>query len=487
MAAAIRLAAAGHGVTLIERNPVLGGKLASRTVDGFTFDTGPSLLTLPEVFDDLLAVAGTSLAGVVDLVRLDPICRYRWPGGSGFDHRSGMDGAAAEVERMSPGQGEAFRRYLAHGRQVWEVARRTFFAGPVESPVKLARRMDSPADLWRIDPLRSLDARARSLFDDPRLRQWAGRYATYSGSSPYAAPATLACIPWVEQSSGAWYVAGGLAGLARALATVAVGLGVEVRTGVEVEAVRSGVEAVRGVRLAGGETLDADVVVANVDATHLYADLLPDRAALRRVLRAPVSSSGFALLLGVDGHTEGLAHHNIAFSADQAAEFGAIFDHGRAPADPTVYVCASSVTDPTTAPAGGENWFVLVNVPPASAVDWDTEADRYRDHLLDVLAGHGWDLAGRLRCVEVITPVDIARRYRAWQGSIYGTSSNGRRSAFLRPANRGPRRGLYLVGGSSHPGGGLPLVALSGAIVAAMVEADSTSLARFDARPVRPS
>jgi phytoene desaturase len=487
MAAAIRLAAAGHDVALVERNEVLGGKLAGRTVDGFAFDTGPSLLTLPEVFDDLLAVAGTSLAEVVDLVRLDPICRYRWPDGSGFDHRAGMEGAVAEVERMAPGQGEAFRRYLQHGRQVWEVARRTFFAGPLESPIELARRMRSPADLWRIDALRCLDARARSVFDDPRLWQWAGRYATYSGSSPYAAPATLACIPWVEQSSGAWYVAGGLASLAGALAKVAVELGVEVRTGVDVEAVRSGTEAVRGVRLAGGETLDADVVVANVDATHLYADLLPDRKALRRVLRAPVSSSGFALLLGVEGRTEGLAHHNIAFSGDEATEFGAIFDHGRAPADPTAYVCASSVSDPTQAPAGAENWFVLVNVPSASAVDWDTEADRYRDHLLEVLAGRGWDLAGRLRSVEAITPLDIARRYRAWQGSIYGTSSNGRRSAFLRPANRGPRRGLYLVGGSSHPGGGLPLVALSGAIVAAMVEADtSASLARF-ARSVRPS
>jgi phytoene desaturase len=472
MAAALRLRGAGHDVALFERNPVLGGKLAARTVDGFTFDTGPSLLTLPEVFDDLLATAGTSLAEVADPVRLDPICRYRWPDDSGFDHRAELAGAAAEVDRLAPGQGSPFEDWMGQGRRVWEISRRTFLAGPMESPADLVRRMRSPSDLWGVDPLRTLDARARAHFADARMVQWAGRYATYSGSSPYAAPATLACIPWIEQSSGAWYLRGGLASLVDALAGVLAGAGVEVRAGVEVDAIRADATAVRGLRLAGGEAVDADVVVANVDATHLYADLLPDQRALRRVLRAPVSSSGFALLACVDGRTEGLAHHNISFSADERAEFADIFDRQRPPLDPTLYVCASAVTDPSQAPEGCENWFVLVNVPPASAVDWDTEAGPYRDHLLAVMARRGWDLAGRLRSVETITPDDIARRYRSWQGAIYGTSSNGRRAAFLRPANRGPRRGLYLVGGSSHPGGGLPLVAMSGAIVAAMVDAD---------------
>ena len=472
MAAALRLRAAGHDVVVVERNDVLGGKLAHRSIDGFTFDTGPSLLTLPEVFDDLLAVAGTSLAEVVDLTRLDPICRYRWADGSGFDHRASLADAAAEVERMSPGSGLGFRAHLDHGRRVWEVSQRTFLAGPMDSPTDLVRRMRGPSDLWAIDPLRSLDARARSFLTDPRLVQWAGRYATYSGSSPFTAPATLACIPWIEQSSGAWYVRGGLADLARALGEVLTAAGVDVRTATEVEALRGDATAVRGVRLAGGETLAADVVVANVDATHLYADLLPDQRALRRVLRAPASSSGFALLVGVEGRTDGLSHHNIAFSSDEAGEFAAIFDRRQPPVDPTLYVCASSVTDPSQAPEGCENWFVLVNVPPSSAVDWEAEAEPYRDHLLERLAAHGWDLAGRLRFVEVITPLDIAERFRAWQGSIYGTSSNGRRAAFLRPSNRGPRQGLYLVGGSSHPGGGLPLVATSGAIVARMVEAD---------------
>jgi phytoene dehydrogenase-like protein len=205
--------------------------------------------------------------------------------------------------------------------------------------------------------------------------------------------------------------------------------------------------------------------VANVDADHLYADLLPDHRALRRARRAPPSSSGFALLLGIEGCT-GLGHHTVFFSSPPGYE--AELAAPSVPREPTVYVANASATDATVAPPGGESLFAMVTVPAGAAADWDA----YRDHVLDVLAGRGLDLAGRVRTVDVVTPEDIAERYRARGGAIYGTSSSGRRAAFLRPGNRGPRRGLYLVGGSSHPGGGLPLVARSGAIVARMVEAD---------------
>jgi phytoene dehydrogenase-like protein len=167
-----------------------------------------------------------------------------------------------------------------------------------------------------------------------------------------------------------------------------------------------------------------------------------------------------------------LAHHNVCFSADYAAEQADIFTLDRPPADPTVYVCCSAVTDPGQAPAGDENWFVLVNVPSGRTGRWEAEAGRYRDHVLEVLARRGLDLAGRLAFTETLTPADIQARWRADGGAIYGTSSNSRRAAFMRPANRGPRRGLYLAGGSSHPGGGLPLVAMSGAIVAGLVAED---------------
>ncbi len=467
LAAAIRIGAAGHDVTVLDRLDRAGGKLAEHHADGFTWETGPSLLTVPEVFAELAAVAGRDLDDLVTLRRLDPICRYRFPDGSGFDHRADPADAIREIETFSPGQGEAWRAFMERARTIWDVSQRSFLAGAMASPLDLASRSGRPRDLLDIDPFRTLHGRASATFDDERLVRYADRYATYSGSSPYRAPATLACIAHVEQDLGAWYVDGGLGRLADALVELAAGVGVDIRTGTDVASIIQEGERVAGVRTADGERIAADAVVANVDALHLYGDLLPGTRGLRRARAAPRSSSGFVLLLGVRGATEGLAHHNISFSADYQAEFAALFDDGPPPLDPTVYVCASSVTDPTQAPEGHENWFVLVNAPTGAG-----DMPGYGDHLLDVLAARGWDLAGRIVYREQITPADIEARYRAPGGSIYGTSSNGPLAAFLRPGNRGPLDRLYLCGGSSHPGGGLPLVALSGRNAADLCLAD---------------
>ena len=357
---------------------------------------------------------------------------------------------------------------MAHGERIWAVSEHTFLAGPMSGPLDLVRRMRSPRDLTTIDPLRTLDAVARRTFADPRLVQWAGRYATYSGSSPYRAPATLACIPAVEARYGVWHPAGGMGALRDALVRVAARTGVELAPGCEVERIDASGDRVRAVVTTDGTEHRADVVVANVDAEHLYRDLLPDTGALSRTRRAGRSLSGFVVLAGVRGTTAGQAHHTVWFPDDQAHEFRQLVDEG-VPADrPTIYACVPSVSDPTQAPSGHESWFLLVNAPAGATVD----RTAYQEHLFDLLAGYGTDLRDRLCFTETITPADLADRYRAPGGAIYGTSSNGRRAAFLRPANRGPRRGLYLVGGSSHPGGGLPLVTISGRIVADLIRQD---------------
>ena len=468
LATALRLRAAGHAVRVLERRATLGGKLDVRVRDGFTFDTGPSLLTLPDVLGELFRVAGTRLADEVDVTRMDPQIRYRWPDGTGFDACDDPETTRGAIEAFSPGGGDAHRRLITHGERIWAVSQRTFLAGPMSGPLDLLRRMRSPRDLATIDPLRTLDAVARRAFSDPRLVQWAGRYATYSGSSPYRAPATLACIPAVEARHGVWYPAGGMGALRDALVRVADRTGVELATGCEVERVDASGDRVRGVVTAGGTWHPADVVVADVDAEHLYRDLLPDTAALDRTRRAGRSLSGFVVLAGVRGTTPGQAHHTVWFPADQSREFRQLVDEGTVADDPTIYACVPSVSDPTQAPPGHESWFLLVNAPAGAAVD----RAAYQARLLDLLAGHGTDLRDRLCFTETITPDDLADRYRAPGGAIYGTSSNGRRAAFLRPANRGPRRGLYLVGGSSHPGGGLPLVTISARIVADLIDRD---------------
>ena len=468
LTAAIRLRTLGHHVTVFERRDTVGGKLAIHEHDGYVFDIGPSLVTLPHVFDEVFRTAGTSLDEQVDLVRLDPQFAYHWTDGASLIVPDGDDDTASAFDEFAPGAGAQWRAFDERGRRIWDVADRTFFAGPMSNPWSLAKRMRSPFDLTAIDPMRTLQRSAESFFDDPRLVQWAGRYATYSGSSPYAVPATLACIPHIEARFGCWYPMGGLDALRSAFERVARDIGVEIHTGTDVAAIvapDSG--AVTGVRLIDGTFEPADVVVANTDAEHLYADLLPDVGALKRVRRAKRSTSGFVLCLGVRGLTPRLRHHNVWFSDSYRAEYDQL-DAGDLADDPTIYACVSSVTDPSQAPDGCENWFLLVNTPP----DLEIDADTYGDLVLDRLAERGVDVRPRIEHRHTMTPIDIERRYRSPGGAIYGTSSNGKRAAFVRPANRGARPGLYLVGGSSHPGGGLPLVTTSAKIVTEMITED---------------
>ncbi|MEO5679079.1 MAG: FAD-dependent oxidoreductase, partial [Acidimicrobiales bacterium] len=342
LAAAVRLAAAGHEVRLFERSARVGGKLGSRTAAGFRWETGPSVLTLPAVFDDLFALAGTSLAEACRPVRLARSCRYHFADGSSFSTWDDAAATRAAVEGLSPGSGPAWDRWGRRAARVWATAERTFFAGPIEDPRALLGRMRSPLDLLAIDPLPTLHQRAARTFTDPRLVQWADRYATYAGSDPWRVPATLGCIPHIEQAFGCWALLGGLATLAEALAAAATSLGASVTTGAEVTAITTdgGRGRVTGVRLATGETVAADVVVADVDAAHLYADLLPDEGGRRRVRAAGRSTSGFVLLLGATGRTPELDHHTVLFSAGYRQEFADIAA-GRPPSDPTVYVCAA--------------------------------------------------------------------------------------------------------------------------------------------------
>jgi phytoene desaturase len=288
----------------------------------------------------------------------------------------------------------------------------------------------------------------------------------------------LATVPYAEQRYGSWYVPGGLHRLAESVAERAQSHGAVLRTGCAVRRVVTISGRASGVELEDGEIVPADVVVSDADAAALYADLLPPDRRTRRVRRdlrrATPSLSGFVLLLALRGRTPGLAHHTVLFPEDYDAEFDAVF--GAAPhpvADPTVYVSAPD--DPALRPdEDSESWFVLVNAPrhtPGRGVDWDEPglADRYAETVLAVLARRGMDVRDRLRWCEVRTPADLERDTGSVGGSIYGTSSNGARAAFLRPGNASPVPGLFLVGGSAHPGGGLPLVLLSAEIVSGLV------------------
>jgi phytoene desaturase len=467
LTAAIRMATAGHEVVVHERAAVPGGKLGVYARDGFVFDTGPSLLTLPQVFDSLPAGAEA----------LDPIVRHVFPNGTVLDscssHEEFLVRIAAALGRDAAAD---WHRFWKRAEHIWRASWRSVLRKPI-TPASLLALSWRVGDLAAIAPRHTLSDLAWHYLRDPRLRMMVERYATYAGADPRRAPAALAAIPYAELEFGGWYLPGGLGTLASDLAARCRSLGVAIHSNSEISKIsvsgREGGDAdggrarVTGVRLADGSFEAADVVVSNVDALTVYRDLLPTPSRLARL--SDRSLAGFVLLLGVRGSTPSLAHHNVFFPRYYRAEFDAIFGsatrRATLPSDPTIFVTRAN--DAAVHPPGTEAWFVLVNAPRHgtawSAVDWERPglAEAYGRHVLDVLAARGLDVRDRLLFTETRTPYDLAVSAAAPGGAIYGTAAK-----LVRPPNRGPVDNLYLVGGSVHPGGGLPMVTLSAQVVA---------------------
>lgn len=474
LSVAIRLARQGRRVTVLEKNDGIGGKMNVWSDKGYTFDTGPTLLTMPFVLEDLFTSVGKRLEDHLDLVRVDPICRYFFPDGVRLEAWSDNSRMEEEIRRINPADVQNFQRFMTHAERIYEAAAGPFLFTGLTSlgPRGLLKNLKNLAAVFRIDPFRTLNSAVMSYFKDPHLRQLFNRFATYNGSSPFLAPATLAIIPYVEMRMGGWYVRGGMFRLAQALERIALEEGVEIRTGVEVIGIVEKGGSAAGVLTAGQGFLPADGVVSNADALYAREHLLVREKEVARRNGTNHSLSGFVMLLGVRKAFPALSHHNIFFSADYRAEFDALFNDQRPATDPTVYTAISSLHDPGHAPPGCTNLFVLVNAPALGPrVNWDDEQGLYRETVLRKLARFGVEISGPdIETEKMITPLDFERRYHAQRGSIYGTSSNSRMAAFLRPPNRAREmKNLYFVGGSSHPGGGIPLVLLSGKIVAELI------------------
>lgn len=491
LAAAIRLAAAGRRVTICEQGARAGGKLNRWAASGWTFDTGPSLLTMPSALRDLFAAAGRDMDAYLTLAAVDPICRYRFADGSHLDVTNDTARMATNIEAICPRDVPGFFRFLAHASDLYAIAGAPFLSGTLDGvrQWQAAARFPygfRPRDLAKVLSPRTVHGTVSSFFTDARLRHVFDRYATYNGSSPYRAPAIFCLIPFVEFASGAWHPHGGMYRIAEVLARLAGELGVTVRTGTPVTQIVVQNGAARGVRLEDGACVAADSVISNVDVVTTYERLLPDDApgigAARRALGArEPSASGFLLLLGTRRQYPAVPHHTVFFSADYRAEFDDLARRRRPPTDPTVYVCRTTATDPTAAPDGCDTLFVMVNVPPLDGrTDWQSFALVYRDHVLATLARRGLDCAGEIAVEAIWTPETLQERYGAQRGAIYGFASNTPRAAFLRPPNRARHiRGLFFAGGSTHPGGGVPLALLSGKIASDLILRDG------DAAPLR--
>ena len=472
LAAALALAARGVRVRVLEAGPQPGGKAGTVEVDGVVIETGPSVLTLPEVFADVFARAGVRLDDVVGLRRLDPGFRYRWADGCVLDVAHDPEQTLANVRAsLGPAAEAGLASFLNYSRRIWEAAAPHFVLGPAPTWVSMAGlALRHPRALLAVDPLSSMAGGIDRHVADPHLRMLLRRYATYNGSDPRKAPATLNCIAHVELSLGGFGVEGGIRALVSALVSAIEARGgvVECDTPVERLIVEGG--RITGVAPVGADAVRGRAVVVNADVGWLRRDVSMDG---HLPAAATPSMSGWTGALRADRAVDRLPHE-VLFPPDYDAEFADIVDRDRPPADPTVYLCAQQRCHGTPGWVDAEPVFVMANAPaepiaatrPAAVWAALEQAMERR-----IRAAGLWSEGDAM--VWRRTPADLAKAFPGSRGAIYGAASNDRFSAFKRPPNRVPSvPGLYLASGSAHPGGGLPMVALSGLAAADCLSSD---------------
>ncbi len=479
LACAIDLAARGLDVTVLERAATPGGKMREVEVGGARIDAGPTVFTMRWVFEELFERAGRSFASDVRVHKAEVLARHAWSADERLDLFADPARSADEIGRLS-GAAEAkrFLQFCDSARDIYTTLERPFLRGSRPNPVTLVSRagLRGLGGLWRIRPFATMWQALGDHFQDPRLRQLFGRYSTYCGASPFQAPATLMLVAHVEQD-GVWLVDGGMHRLAQVLAQTARAAGATLRYGTEVRSITTDGRGVRAVETASGERIEADAVVVNADASALGAGLFGEDLRKATPATPPAARSLSAMTWLLSARTSGfpLSRHNVFFSRDYRAEFDAIFRDRRTPDEPTVYVCAQDRDDVgNMATPGPERMLCLVNAPPTG----DREAyPPERVHAVEQAAfavlsrcGLEVDLAGGAG--TCVTPAEFHRLFPATGGALYGRASHGWLASFQRPGARTRVPGLYLAGGSTHPGPGVPMAALSGGQAAQAVLID---------------
>lgn len=474
MTAAARLARGGHEVSVYEASDQVGGKCRTEWIGKVAFDTGPSLLTLPAVYKDFFQRTGKPMGFVCPIEPVDPSFDYRFADGSNvkFANLSRKGTLDAITSAFGADSAAQWDHIMKRAERMWDVSRGPFIESELKSPLSLMKRLTFLRDMKIIAPWKTLRDHADEILKDQRLRFIMDRYATYSGSDPRKAPAVLSTIAFVEESFGAWHVKGGLGNLTKTVHQRALDVGVTFHLNTPVASIQTKGKKATGIILHDGTVVDADVVVANADASLVYNKLITGhkrllKKARKNIAQADVSVAGFSLLLGMRKDSDQvLDHHTILFPENYDAEFDAIFTEGKPVEKPTIYICAPH-DDTMSKDDTLEGWFVLVNAPTHGQFDWNNKdfAHQYANTIIDQIEARGISVRDRLESLTIRTPADLENAVRAPGGAIYGTSSNGAKAAFMRAKNRSPLQGLFLVGGSSHPGGGLPLVGISGDLV----------------------
>lgn len=475
LAAAIRLRNQNFEVIIYESNTFPGGKITQFYADGYRFDCGPSLFTMPQFIEDLFIESGKDIVDYFQYTKKEIICNYFYEDGTQFTAFADLDTFAKEAAEIFDTDTTLIYQYLKKSKLKYELTSSLFLE---KSLHKLATylTMDTIKAITRMASLdlnKSLHKFNATIFSDPRLIQFFDRFATYNGSSPYLTPGIMSMIPHLEQGYGTFFPKGGMYSITTSLYQLALDLGVLFHFETPVDKIVVKNKKAVGV-LIGDAFNEADLVISNMDVVPTYRKLLPDQKAPEKILKQARSSSALIFYWGIKKEFPEMDLHNIFFSLNYKEEFESIFDKKEVFDDPTVYINISSKNEKTDAPDGCENWFVMINVPENQGQNWDEIIKKAKKNILKKVSRIlEIDIEALIETEEILDPRSIEKQTQSFRGSLYGSSSNNRYAAFLRHPNFSPTiRNLYFCGGSVHPGGGIPLCLLSGKIVSELVNKD---------------
>ncbi|QRR01465.1 1-hydroxycarotenoid 3,4-desaturase CrtD [Dyadobacter sandarakinus] len=472
MATALHLRAAGFEVDVFESNDYPGGKLHAFEVNGYRFDAGPSLFTMPQLITELFELFGEQPTDFFQYHRLKSVCNYFWEDGMRFTVDADRDVFAEEAAAKFGIEATAILSYLKNGQKKYELTAPLFIEKSLHKmgTYLSVETLKAMAHLSEMNLGTSLDALNEAAIGEPHLVQLFNRYATYNGSSPYLTPGIMSMIPHLELYLGAYYPNGGMHSITTSLYQLALRQGIRFHFNQKIEQILVEKNKAIGVKAASNQHF-ADCIVSNMDVFSTYKKLLASQPHPERTLRQERSSSAVIFYWGIRGSFTQLDLHNIFFSSNYQQEFAHLFEHKSLFNDPTVYVNITSKETPGDAPEGCENWFVMINAPGDYGQNWETLVAQARQNIISKLNRLlGTDIAPRIMAEDVLTPPLIEKRTSSYRGALYGAASNSKLAAFLRHPNFSNKiKQLYFCGGSVHPGGGIPLCMHSAKITSKLI------------------
>ncbi|MCA0153291.1 1-hydroxycarotenoid 3,4-desaturase CrtD [Winogradskyella vincentii] len=473
LASAIRLRSKGHLVSVYEANEYPGGKLTAFSAEGYRFDMGPSLFTMPQFIEELFEVANKPIQNYFQYKRKSVVCNYFFDDESTFSALADINEFAEEASKTFNVDSEAIVEYLKRSKRKYDLTSTLFLEKSLHkfTTYLSTETLKAIIKVNALDINVSLNAYNTKVFEDDRLVQFFNRFATYNGSSPYKTPGIMSMIPHLEQYYGTFFPKGGMHSITQSLYQLAKDIDVKFHFNKKVDEIITEKRSVKGIRI-DSEIIEADIVVSNSDVVPTYRQLLKKHKAPEKILNQPRSSSALIFYWGIKKEFPELDLHNIFFSEDYKSEFDFIFNKKDVCDDPTVYINITSKEEKNDAPKGCENWFVMINVPSNTGQNWDEIIEISRANIISKISRLlKVDVKELIEFESILDPRKIESNTQSYQGALYGAASNNKFAAFLRHPNfKRSIQNLYFCGGSVHPGGGIPLCLLSGKIVSDLIQ-----------------